>query len=738
MGLYTLLLAATSAFQLADAQYPPRITNVYEIQSPINPEVLIRFKSPDSRICHTANESQKQYTGYIDSYLASSPNTLAPVQQNYPINTFFWFFEARENAANAPLTIWLNGGPGSSSMIGLFQEMGPCQVVQDRKHLETIPREFGWDRTSNLLFIDQPNQVGFSYDTATNGVLPLLNLNSRFIPNASAPPDGGGHIIINPNDPQSIKFAMEATNLLNGTFSSGNGDHTANTTEIAAQATWHFLQTWFSNFPQYYPNDSGLQLMAESYGGKYGPSFCAYIEEQNARLRNGTHSGSIKELHLRSLGIVNGCIDDLVQTPYYAIYGNHNPYNITAISDSARARALDNFFKPGGCRDKVLECRQIQRSEDPRDVGDSELVNHICRNADKYCSHTQMNPYFAAGRGVYDIAHADPDPFPPSFYLEYLNNATVQSFIGVPINYTQSSSYVYKAFSQTGDMPRGGELDDIAYLLERGVRVALIYGDRDYICNYMGGQAVSLAIKYSHSAEFAAAGYEDVQVNSTFVGGQVRQYGNFSFTRVYQAGHLVPAYQPETAFTIFDRLIHGKSLATGENINTSGNNIYSTRGKNYTDTGLIPPPPPAPVCYVRAVNSCTKEKFAMLAAGQGVIINGVLYNSHKDYNSPEDTSEERESGDDQDTSTVPDNMDPQLTEDKDVVTEIDNGTDHYKHEISEDEQGKEAGNENENKNENGAFTIHGDKGTEDEEANDKTENDSRGQSEDGDGGVSEQ
>lgn len=68
------------------------------------------------------------------------------------------------------------------------------------------------------------------------------------------------------------------------------------------------------------------------------------------------------------------------------------------------------------------------------------------------------------------------------------------------------------------------------------------YGDADYTCNWFGGEAVSLAINYTHKQEFAASPYEPLLYEGVRY-GEVRQFGNLSFSRIYEAGHEVPYYQ---------------------------------------------------------------------------------------------------------------------------------------------------------------------------------------------------
>ena len=622
----TIFLVALFLFDLIHVslgQFPPPSSNVTTIRSPINGNITISYKSPPVGTCTTVFSSQKQYTGHV----RLPPFTLAPLQQNYSINTFFWFIESRGDASTAPLTIYINGGPGSSSMVGLFQECGPCQVVEVAKdQFGTVARDWGWDRSSNVIFIDQPNQVGFSYDTPTNGSLNLLD-NSFSFPPKVAP------------------LTQPRYSFLNGTFSSNDYHNTANTTQIAALATWHMLQGFLSAFPQYNPGSRsnstkpgvvGVNLFAESYGGKYGPTFAALWERQNMLRRNGSiPSNSTLEIRLASLGIMQGCVDDLVQGRYYPLFAYNNTYGIQAVSLLDELTAANRFLSATGCQQSIQACRNAAKSMDPQAEGDVAAVNQVCQGAQNNCNNNVLAPYTKSGRDVYDIAQMMPDPFPPNTYLDYLNSGNVQDAIGAAVNYTETNGAVSTAFLSTGDYDRGDQIAEMSYLLSLGVRVALIYGDRDYICNWLGGEAVSFAVASQSPANsrFYSAGYADIVVNSSYIGGAVRQYGNLSFSRIYDAGHLIPAYQPETAFTVFTRVIMGTDISTGEPVDL---NTFATEGVANATYRNTPPSQLSPKCWIRSIDrTCTDAQKAMIHNGQGVVINGVLYDKESDWQPPE-------------------------------------------------------------------------------------------------------
>lgn len=297
--------------------------------------------------------------------------------------------------------------------------------------------------------------------------------------------------------------------------------------------------------------------------------------------------------------------------------------------------ALSAYSAANGCEQLTLTCRAQETTNDPTDAGNVTSVDNICSQAQQYCQQYVVDPYTLSGRSAYDISQIYLDPFPDNYYLEYLNQVSVQQAVGTPVNYTQDSQAVLDAFFDSGDYARDGILLDLINLVNSGVRVALIYGDRDYVCNWFGGEAVSFAVAGAlpQYAGWYGAGYTPVVANSSYVGGVVREYANFSFTRVYDAGHLVPAYQPETVFTIFTRIIEGTEIGLGTEVNL--NNFGSTGDANSTHTNSAPSMS-NPTCFVRAVNStCNVDQKNVLANGGGVIINGVLYNSAGEWVSPD-------------------------------------------------------------------------------------------------------
>jgi len=114
LGLTSLLtVGATPTPNLDERQIPDKVHGYKTVKSPGG--VTIRYKEPGKDgVCETT-PGVNSYSGYID---------LSPT-----MHTFFWFFEARKDPHKKPLTLWLNGGPGSDSLIGLFQGMQALAYV---------------------------------------------------------------------------------------------------------------------------------------------------------------------------------------------------------------------------------------------------------------------------------------------------------------------------------------------------------------------------------------------------------------------------------------------------------------------------------------------------------------------------------------------------------------------------------------------------------------------------------
>ena len=464
----------------------------------------------------------------------------------------------------------------------------------------------------NMLYLDQPVQVGLSYDILTPITSDLVT---------------GEVTILNDTDPVPEQNAT----FLVGTYPSQDSNNTSLGSENAAFALWHFAQSWFQEFPQYSPNDSRISIATESYGGRYGPAFAAFFEEQNMRIENGTWNDADGEnyiLHLDTLMIINGCIDRPLQYFSYPKIAVNNTYGIEAVNETIHQQMLDALYREGGCLDKIQDCRDISTVYDPENIGMNATVNAVCYDAEDFCATEVRGPYLdVSGRNYYDMATFDPDPFPAPFYRAFLNQPYVQEAMGVPLNWTQSSGPVSDAFRSIGDYVRPGWVQDLAYLLENGIKVTLAYGDRDYACNWIGGEVISTAINYSGSQAFQDAGYAEIQANESYVGGLVRQYGNLSFSRVFEAGHEIPSYQPETAYRIFMRALFNKDIATGQMP------AYSDSGEAYSSEGPADtwdyknelPVQPVHFCYVQDPGAtCTEDQIESVLNGSALIQNYIV------------------------------------------------------------------------------------------------------------------
>ncbi|KAM3715661.1 Lysosomal protective protein, partial [Dirofilaria immitis] len=127
----------------------PHLRQILPQYQPEKPQLVSRqladqiFDLPG--LTYTINFNQ--YSGHLN---ASEGNYL-----------HYWLVESQNDPRTDPLIIWFNGGPGCSTLVGLFVENGPFH--SNRDGITLFENVFSWNKLANVLYIDSPRQVGFSY-----------------------------------------------------------------------------------------------------------------------------------------------------------------------------------------------------------------------------------------------------------------------------------------------------------------------------------------------------------------------------------------------------------------------------------------------------------------------------------------------------------------------------------------------------------------------------------------------
>lgn len=113
------------------------------------------------------DEARRLSSVELSPYKGQSFSGYLTVNKQYNSNTFFWFFPAQNgNKPDTPIMLWLQGGPGASSLFGLFTEIGPI-YIDANGNIQLRP--ISWNTDYHLIFIDNPVGTGYSFTSNDAG-----------------------------------------------------------------------------------------------------------------------------------------------------------------------------------------------------------------------------------------------------------------------------------------------------------------------------------------------------------------------------------------------------------------------------------------------------------------------------------------------------------------------------------------------------------------------------------------
>lgn len=418
----------------------------------------------------------------------------------------YWLIESENDPSSDPIVLWLNGGPGSSSLIGLLTENGQIQTNDDslENPVDGVPQVFyngyGWTTKANMLYLESPKGVGFSYC-------------------------------------DDAKSSSECVN----------------TDESTAQDSYEFLVNFFAAFPEYKSNK--FYITGESYAGIYIPMLMDQIRSDSMGAK----------LNFQGSAIGNGCWGNTVGTCDFSsteayhisseFYYGHGMYSETLHAQIAAACGDWSSYSPA-CLAKLSEMEE--------EIGTFNIYNIYdeCgrdqRRLEEGSGMGLMEAFRKMGNKTVDVETTD--SFKRSAgYSGALNDYTCGAETAMDTWLAEPS--VIEALhvkAGTVGMKYDKTATDLRPLyadLMQQYQMLIYSGDTDGCVPYVGTEAWTRDLGYSVVADWHQWFSKPDMEHASHKSGYAVTYDKFQFVTVNGAGHMVPEYQPGFALHMFEKFL---------------------------------------------------------------------------------------------------------------------------------------------------------------------------------------
>jgi serine carboxypeptidase-like clade 2 len=425
---------------------------------------------------------------------------------------FYAFVESARNAKEDPLVLWMNGGPGCSSLAGGFlSELGPFYPTPGGKLQRN---RHAWTDYANIIFLESPAFVGWSYSNTSD-------------------------------------------------------DAVVGDKRTAADA-YEFLRGWLERFPQY--ADRPLWLAGESYGGHYVPNLALEIVERNQKaasedkvnLRGFLVGNAWTDPETDNRGTLDfwwshAIVSDEVRSALsdYCNFSDIGP--LSQVKQSNLTLFASNSDKDAKCQDALIATYAGMGK-----INIYDIYVDVCLPKPAYDEVRTLGAALAGGHVAFANPNALQEPgYDPCVDNEveiYFNRVDVQQAMHANSSATHLN-WPWQTCSPHVNYSRADLFSSMLpvwkRLLESDHKLAMMVysGDVDGIVPVVGTRrwvhGLGLGTIEAWRPWYSATGQ---------TGGYVQVYDGLTLTTVRNAGHMVPYTEPERGQYMFAHWIHHQKL----------------------------------------------------------------------------------------------------------------------------------------------------------------------------------